>query len=128
MEHHENEENVVKVKNVNRKSPKQVSFRLTENEFWKMVGNAENSNANSVSDYAKKIVLKDCRRDSLVPKMPKEEALAMVKELNRVGANINQMTKWMNSSDRVQLEKEEDFIAKFDEFKKEFTKIWQRLN
>ncbi|MEK4758645.1 plasmid mobilization relaxosome protein MobC [Macrococcus sp. FSL W8-0367] len=128
MEHNEHTGVEIGVKKVKRKAPKQVSFRLTEQEFWKLVSNAEQSNANSVSDYAKKLVLRDCRRDSLVPKIAKEDSLEIVKELNRIGSNINQMTKWMNSNQRVDLLKEDDFINKFDEFKREFAKIWQQLN
>lgn len=128
MEHNENNGVEIGVKKVKRKAPKQVSFRLTEQEFWKLVGNAEQSNANSISDYAKKIVLKDGRRSSLVPKIAKEDSLQMVRELNAIGNNLNQITKWVNSNDRVPMDKEENFINTLERLRREVNEVWQRLS
>jgi len=128
MEHNENNGVEIGVKKVNRKAPKQVSFRLTEQEFWKLVGNAEQSNANSISDYAKKIVLKDGRRSSLVPKIAKEDSLQMVRELNAIGNNLNQIAKWVNSNDRVPMDKEENFINTLERLRREVNEVWQRLS
>jgi len=128
MEHNENNVVEIGVKKVNRKAPKQVSFRLTEQEFWKLVGNAEQSNANSISDYAKKIVLKDGRRSSLVPKIAKEDSLQMVRELNAIGNNLNQIAKWVNSNDRVPMDKEENFINTLERLRREVNEVWQRLS
>lgn len=128
MEHNENTGVEIGVKKVNRKAPKQVSFRLTEQEFWKLVGNAEQSNANSISDYAKKIVLKDGRRSSLVPKIAKEDSLQMVRELNAIGNNLNQIAKWVNSNDRVPMDKEENFINTLERLRREVNEVWQRLS
>lgn len=128
MEHNENNGVEISVKKVNRKAPKQVSFRLTEQEFWKLVGNAEQSNANSISDYAKKIVLKDGRRSSLVPKIAKEDSLQMVRELNAIGNNLNQIAKWVNSNDRVPMDKEENFINTLERLRREVNEVWQRLS
>lgn len=128
MEHNENNGVEIGVKKVKRKAPKQVSFRLTEQEFWKLVGNAEQSNANSISDYAKKIVLKDGRRSSLVPKIAKEDSLQMVRELNAIGNNLNQIVKWVNSNDRVPMDKEENFINTLERLRREVNEVWQRLS
>lgn len=128
MEHNENNGVEIGVKKVKRKAPKQVSFRLTEQEFWKLVGNAEQSNANSISDYAKKIVLKDGRRSSLVPKIAKEDSLQMVRELNAIGNNLNQITKWVNSNNRVPMDKEENFIKTLERLRREVNEVWQRLS
>ncbi|MEI5737925.1 plasmid mobilization protein [Macrococcoides caseolyticum] len=128
MEHNENNGVEIGVKKVKRKAPKQVSFRLTEQEFWKLVGNAEQSNANSISDYAKKIVLKDGRRSSLVPKIAKEDSLQMVRELNAIGNNLNQIAKWVNSNDRVPMDKEENFINTLERLRREVNEVWQRLS
>ncbi|MDJ1089980.1 plasmid mobilization protein [Macrococcoides caseolyticum] len=128
MEHNENNGVKIGAKKVNRKAPKQVSFRLTEQEFWKLVGNAEQSNANSISDYAKKIVLKDGRRSSLVPKIAKEDSLQMVRELNAIGNNLNQIAKWVNSNDRVPMDKEENFINTLERLRREVNEVWQRLS
>lgn len=128
MEHNENNGVEIGVKKVKRKAPKQVSFRLTEHEFWKLVGNAEQSNANSISDYAKKIVLKDGRRSSLVPKIAKEDSLQMVRELNAIGNNLNQIAKWVNSNDRVPMDKEDNFIKTLERLRREVNEVWQRLS
>lgn len=128
MEHNENNGVEIGVKKVKRKAPKQVSFRLTEQEFWKLVGNAEQSNANSISDYAKKIVLKDGRRSSLVPKIAKEDSLQMVRELNAIGNNLNQIAKWVNSNDRVPMDKEDNFIKTLERLRREVNEVWQRLS
>ncbi len=117
------------VKKVKRKAPKQVSFRLTEEEYAILKMNAENSNSNSISDYAKKLILKDCKRNSLVPKIAKEDSKEIIRQLNAIGNNINQVTKKLNSSSlfisKDEISAIKDLTA---DLKMEVRKVWQQLS
>jgi len=132
MEHNENKDVEVKVKVVKRNAPKQVSFRLTDQEYWKLVGNAEESDANSVSDYAKKLVLRDGRRKSLVPKIAKEDSKEIIRQLNSIGNNINQTAKWLNENKHqamfMSAEKYDDLQKSIDKLKSEVRQVWQQLS
>ncbi|MBA1397769.1 plasmid mobilization relaxosome protein MobC [Staphylococcus sciuri] len=111
----------------NRKEPKQISFRVNEDEYEKLRSSAETLNM-SVPNFVKK----KAQGSRLVsPKLDKETRQSIVKDLGSMGANVNQIAKWFNQhkEQAVNLpeQKYDDLIKQFDDVKKELHEIWQQL-
>jgi len=117
----------VKVKKPNRKEAKQISFRVSEDEFLKLKHNAEILEM-SVPKFVKMKAQGTKYLKPVEPKIAKEDSREMVRQLSKIGTNLNQLAAWCNSDGRVPLEREENFIAKFEELRKEVNEVWQRLN
>lgn len=111
----------------NRKEPKQISFRVNEDEYEKLRSSAETLNM-SVPNFVKK---KAQGSRLVAPKLDKETRQSIVKDLGTMGANVNQIAKWFNQhkEQAVNLpeQKYDDLINQFDDFKKELHEIWQQL-
>ena len=116
-----------KVKRPVRKEPKQISFRVSEQEYLKLKQSAETLNM-TVPNFVKK---KAQGSRLVAPKLDKETRQLIVKDLGSMGANVNQIAKWFNQhkEQAVNLpeQKYDDLIKQFDDFKKELHEIWQQL-
>jgi hypothetical protein len=111
-----------------RKERKQISFRVSDDEFLKLKMSADTLGM-SVPSFVKK---KAQGSRLVAPKLDKETRQSIAKDLSSMGANVNQIAKWFNQhkEQAVNLseQKHDDLIKQFDDFKKELHEIWQQLN
>lgn len=117
-----------KVKRPVRKEPKQISFRVSEQEYSKLKQSAETLNM-TVPNFVKK----KAQGSRLVsPKLDKETRQSIAKDLSHLGSNVNQIAKWFNQNKdkatHLPEQKYHDLEKQFDDVKKELHKIWQQLN
>ena len=81
-----------KVKRPVRKEPKQISFRVSEQEYSKLKQSAETLNM-TVPNFVKK----KAQGSRLVsPKFDKETRQSIAKDLSKLGVNVNQIAKYCN--------------------------------
>ena len=76
----------------NRKERKQISFRVSEDEYLKLQQSAETLNM-SVPAFVKK---KAQGSRLVAPKFDKETRQSIAKDLSKLGANMNQIAKYCN--------------------------------
>ncbi|MEL1208708.1 plasmid mobilization protein, partial [Staphylococcus epidermidis] len=76
----------------NRKEPKQISFRVSESEYLKLMQSAKTLNM-SVPAFVKKKA--QCSR-LVAPKFHKETRQTIAIDLSKLGANANQIAKYCN--------------------------------
>ena len=117
-----------KVKRPVRKEPKQISFRVSEQEYLKLKQSAETLNM-TVPNFVKK----KAQGSRLVsPKLDKETRKSIAKDLSNLGGNVNQIAKWFNQNSEKAInlpeQKYHDLNKQFDDIKKELHNIWQQLN
>lgn len=113
-----------KAKTPRRKDARQISFRVSESEYLKLQQSAETLNK-SVAAYAK---MKAENSRVVVPKLDAETRKIIVRDLGGIANNINQIAAWCNTHKVLPEHKQDDFINKIDEFKKEVNEIWRQLN
>lgn len=113
-----------KAKKPRRKEARQINFRVSESEYLKLQQSAGTLNM-TVAAYAKK---KAQNSRVVAPKLDAETRQSIVRDLSGIANNINQIAVWCNSHEVLPEHKQDDFINKIDEFKKEVNEIWQRLN
>lgn len=101
----------------NRKENRQVNFRVSEVEFEKLSEIAESFQM-SVPAYVKKLAQGSRMRP---PKIDRECAFEMARQLRAIGNNVNQMTKHANEGKSVPKEELENI-------QKELNQIWQQFN
>ncbi|MGI2282449.1 plasmid mobilization protein [Staphylococcus cohnii] len=105
----------------NRKEPKQISFRVSESEYEKLRSSAETLNMS-----VPKFVKKKAQGSRLVaPKLDKETRQSIAKDLSKLGSNLNQIAKALNTyGERANMEQMQQDIAIMRE---ELHEIWQQL-
>ena len=86
------DDTVRKNRKPNRKERKQISFRVSEDEYLKLQQSAETLNM-SVPAFVKK---KAQGSRLVVPKFDKETRQSIAKDLSKLGANMNQIAKYCN--------------------------------
>ena len=86
------DDTVRKNRKPNRKEPKQISFRVREDEYLKLQQSAETLNM-SVPAFVKK---KAQGSRLVAPKFDKETRQSIAKDLSKLGANMNQIAKYCN--------------------------------
>lgn len=106
-------------KKVERKEPHQINFRVTETEHERLQEMANNLNI-SVPNFCKKTAQKKQMKS---PKINREGALEIAKELRKIGTNVNQIAKKLNQNIGVETSKLE-----LENVKQELKKIWQSLS
>lgn len=112
---------VGKNQNPNRKENKQISFRVSEFEYSKLRQSAETLNM-SVPAFVKK---KAQGSRLVAPKLDKETRQSMVKDMGKLGSNLNQIAKALNTyGERAHIEQMQQDIAIMRE---ELNHIWQQL-
>lgn len=97
----------------NKSRPKQVMFRLSEEEAEKLQRKVEQSGM-SQQDYILKAVLEK-------PITNTDGIKEVVPELKRQGANLNQLTKKLNERGYI------DYKQELPQLEKELKEIWQLL-
>ncbi|MED3887694.1 plasmid mobilization protein [Priestia aryabhattai] len=109
-----------------RNEPKQVKFRVTEEEFERLSLMADNVGMTVPAFVKAKAQGTRVRQ----PKINREGALAIAKELRSVGTNVNQIARWCNARDMEQLSEQEleRLVYNLDEIKKGLAAAWQQLS
>lgn len=96
---------------------KQINFRVTEEEFNRLSQMA-NDNGLSVSAFCK---MKAKGTKTKTPKVNHDGVIQITSELRRVGSNVNQIAKYLNSGYNVT---EEQINA----IREDLNSIWHLLN
>lgn len=100
-----------------RKEPKQISFRVSEEEYQRLASMAEEFGL-SVTAFCK---AKAQGAKMKAPKINKQRALEIASELRRIGGNVNQIAKRINSGENTS-------EAQLKGIQKELERIWQQLS
>lgn len=109
-----------KLRKPSRKEPKQISFRVSEQEYEKLRQSAETLNM-SVPAFVKK---KAEGSRLVAPKFDKETRETIVRELSGIANNTNQIAKVLNTK----YVNEDDLNWNFEMLRNEVNQLWQRLN
>lgn len=119
-----NEENNLmasdKLRESRRKEPKQISFRVSEDEYEKLKQSAETLNM-SVPAFVKK---KAEGSRLVAPKFDKETRQTIVRDLSGIANNTNQIAKVLNTK----YVDENDLNRNLQALRNEVNKLWQQLN
>lgn len=102
---------------VSRKEPKQVSFRVSEQTFTVLAEVAKEAGM-SVPTFVKAKALGVRIK---TPKVSREGALEIARELRRIGGNVNQIAKHLNQGRGV-------LDGQLEGIQRELQSIWQRLS
>ncbi|MFQ3854430.1 plasmid mobilization relaxosome protein MobC [Staphylococcus sp. 2S1] len=114
-------EAVGKNQNPDRKESKQISFRVSESEYSKLQASAETLNM-SVPSFVKN---KAQGTRLVAPKLDKVTRQSMAKDMGKLGDNLNQIAKALNTyGERANIELMQQDIAIM---RKELNHIWQQL-
>lgn len=117
----EGNEAVGKNQTPDRKEPKQISFRVSEFEYSKLQASAETLNM-SVPSFVKN---KAQGTRLVAPKLDKETRQSMAKDMGKLGSNLNQIAKALNTyGERANIDLMQQDIAIM---RKELNHIWQQL-
>lgn len=118
-----NEENNLmasdKLREPRRKEPKQISFRVSEQEYEKLKQSAETLNM-SVPAFVKK---KAEGSRLVTPKFDRETRQAIVRDLSGIANNTNQIAKVLNTK----YVDADDLNRNLDALRKEVNALWQQL-
>lgn len=117
------DETVGKNRKPNRKEPKQISFRVSEDEYLKLQQSAETLNM-SVPAFVKK---KAQGSRLVAPKFDKETRQSIAKDLSKLGANVNQIAKYCNQHQH-ETPNYEKLERNIYELRTKVDQIWQSLN
>ena len=101
----------------NRKESKQINFRVSEQEYQRLEQMANNVGM-SVPMFCKK---KAQGAKIRAPLIDRQGALQIAAELRRIGSNVNQIAKHLNSGGNASK-------RQIDALQGELNSIWQRLN
>ena len=118
-----NEENNLmasdKLRKPSRKEPKQISFRVSEQEYEKLRESAETLNM-SVPAFVKK---KAEGSRLVAPKFDKETRQTIVRELSGIANNTNQIAKVLNTK----YVDADDLNRNLQALRNEVNQLWQQL-
>ena len=118
-----NEENNLmasdKLREPRRKEPKQISFRVSEDEYEKLKQSAETLNM-SVPAFVKK---KAEGSRLVAPKFDKETRQTIVRDLSGIANNTNQIAKVLNTK----YVNEQDLNRNLQALRNEVNQLWQQL-
>ena len=119
-----NEENNLmasdKLREPRRKEPKQISFRVSEDEYEKLKQSAETLNM-SVPAFVKK---KAEGSRLVAPKFDKETRQTIVRDLSGIANNTNQIAKVLNTK----YVDADDLNRNLQALRNEVNQLWQQLN
>ena len=106
-----------------RKEPKQISFRVSEDEYEKLKTSAETLNM-SVPNFVKS----KAKNSRLVtPKFDKETRQSIAKDLSKLGANVNQIAKYCNQHQHEN--PDYDALSRnINGVRERLDEIWQKIN
>ena len=106
-----------------RKEPRQINFRVSEDEYLKLKQSAETLNM-SVPNFVKK---KAQGARLVAPKFDYKSRRSIISELSHAGNNIYQIAKVLNAN-KENITDFERLNRNFEEVRKELSKLWQQLN
>lgn len=109
-----------KLRKPSRKEPKQISFRVSEQEYEKLRESAETLNM-SVPAFVKK---KAEGSRLVAPKFDKETRQMIVRELSGIANNTNQIAKVLNTK----YVDADDLNRNLQALRNEVNELWQQLN
>lgn len=101
----------------NRKDNRQINFRVSEHEYQRLEQMANNVGM-SVPMFCKK---KAQGARMKAPLIDRQGALQIASELRRIGVNVNQIAKHLNSGENASK-------GQIDALQKELNNIWQQLS
>ena len=113
---------VKKNRKPNRKERKQISFRVSEDEYLKLQQSAETLNM-SVPAFVKK---KAQGSRLVAPKFDKETRQSIAKDLSKLGSNANQIAKYCNQH-QYEAPNYEALKYNIEELRKRLDEIWKVL-
>ncbi|MGX0083996.1 MobC family plasmid mobilization relaxosome protein [Staphylococcus aureus] len=116
------DDTVRKNRKPNRKERKQISFRVSEDEYLKLQQSAETLNM-SVPAFVKK---KAQGSRLVAPKFDKETRQSIVKDLSKLGSNANQIAKYCNQH-QYEAPNYEALEYNIEELRKRLDEIWKVL-
>ncbi|MEJ7537457.1 plasmid mobilization protein [Staphylococcus hominis] len=116
------DDTVRKNRKPNRKERKQISFRVSEDEYLKLQQSAETLNM-SVPAFVKK---KAQGSRLVTPKFDKETRQSIVKDLSKLGSNANQIAKYCNQH-QYEAPNYEALEYNIEELRKRLDEIWKVL-
>ncbi|MEK3790115.1 MobC family plasmid mobilization relaxosome protein [Paenibacillus sp. FSL K6-1230] len=110
-------------KDPNRKEPRQISFRISEEEFVKLQQSADTLGM-SVPNFVKK---KAQGSRLISPKFDKETRQRIARNLSQMGNNMNQIAKYCHThkDGNIDWQRLHDNI---EQLRKEVSELWQQLN
>lgn len=108
-----------KLREPRRKEPKQISFRVSEQEYEKLKQSAETLNM-SVPAFVKK---KAEGSRLVTPKFDKDTRQAIVRDLSGIANNTNQIAKVLNTK----YVNEQDLNRNLQALRNEVNQLWQQL-
>ena len=102
-----------------RKEPKQISFRVSENEYEKLKSSAETLNM-SVPNFVKS----KAKNSRLVtPKFSPDLQKRIAIDLSKLSSNANQIARVVNTK----YVEHDDLLRNIESLRKEVNEIWQQL-
>ena len=116
------DDTVRKNRKPNRKERKQISFRVSEDEYLKLQQSAEILNM-SVPAFVKK---KAQGSRLVAPKFDKETRQSIAKDLSKLGSNANQIAKYCNQH-QYEAPNYEALKYNIEELRKRLDEIWKVL-
>ena len=116
------DETVGRNRKPNRKEPKQISFRVSESEYLKLMQSAETLNM-SVPAFVKK---KAQGSRLVAPKFDKETRQSIARDLSKLGANANQIAKYCNQH-QYDAPNYPALERNISELRERLDEIWQQL-
>jgi len=106
----------------------QVKFRLNEEELkeWKLKADERNL---TLPKFSKQIVNQTISKGKLKqPKINSQQGAEVIRQLAKLGGNVNQIAKWCNShQSAVSDEQAKQLADNLDHVQKELSNIWQQL-
>ena len=117
------DDTVRKNRKPNRKERKQISFRVSEDEYLKLQQSAETLNM-SVPAFVKK---KAQGSRLVAPKFDKETRQSIARDLSKLGANANQIAKYCNQH-QYDAPNYPALERNISELRERLDEIWQQLN
>ena len=117
------DETVGRNRKPNRKAPKQISFRVSESEYLKLMQSAETLNM-SVPAFVKK---KAQGSRLVAPKFDKETRQSIARDLSKLGANANQIAKYCNQHQH-EAPNYEALERNISELRERLDEVWNKIN
>ena len=99
----------------NRKRSAQILFRVTEEERDLIYQKMEQYRTNNLAAYMRKMAI-----DGYVINVDYSEMKAVAAEMQKIGVNINQMARRVNSTSRI-------YEQDFEEMKNRIDEIWRLI-
>ncbi len=107
-----------------RSEPKQIKFRVTEDEFERLTLMADNVGMSVPAFVKAKAQGMRVRQ----PKIDRQGALEIARELRKVGTNVNQIARWCNKRTQVSQEELKRLHVNLEEIRKRLEQAWQQLS